>query len=137
MLMHFWEFFEKTFMTRCKGVFPSQSALLTSAPRIRSFLTIQTSSLTTARCMGLPNIPPPKFTSTPGELIRITAGSNRSSLIARHRGVQLSLSSMFGLALPKRRPSMTPASPFTAALWSGVRYLLSTLSMLKSVEVLP
>lgn len=126
MLIHFYEFFEKTFITRCNGVFPSQSALFTSAPRINSFLTIQTSNLTTARCIGLPNIPPPRLTSTYCELIRITAVSNLSSLIARHSGVQLSLSSVLGLALPNSKPSTTPMSPLTAALCIGVRILLST-----------
>ena len=112
-------------MTRCSGVFPSQSYLFRSAPFRIKALTIHISSLTTAICIGDPKIPPPKLTFT-FALISILAASKFSSQIAKHNGVQLSLSSKLGSALPRRRPSRTPLSALTAALCKGVLSLAST-----------
>ena len=109
-------------------MFPSWSTLFKSAfipGLLINALTKDISNLTTARCIALPKIPPPKFISSPGVLIRIYAPSKLSSLIAKHNGVQLSLSSILVSAFPNNSPSKTPLSFLKAALWSGVLVLLS------------
>lgn len=72
--VHLSGFFEKIFRTRCRGVFPSESYLLRSAfLSIKDYM-ICILSLTTAKCTGLPKMPPPKLTSAPPS-IRLWAAS--------------------------------------------------------------
>lgn len=114
-----------TFMIKCRGVFPSQSITLTSAPRFIMRSVRWRSARTTAKWRALPKMPPPKFTSQPASIKR-QAIEKCESLIAMQSGVHSSLSSMSKFIESLYKMALTtPKSPLVQALWSKVRCLLS------------
>jgi hypothetical protein len=71
--------------------------------------------LTIAKCIALPNIPPPILTSAPDSINNLAA-SNYDSLSAKQSDEQSSLSKIFKSALAFISAFITPRSPFIDAL---------------------
>ena len=109
----------------CRGVLPSLSLLLMSAPLAIISRTNYGSSLKTARCRELPIGPPPRSTRLPADS-NIYAALILSSRKARHKADQSSLSSKLRSALKLMKPYITPRHPSVAARCSAVHFFFGS-----------